>query len=64
MGYNQVADGPVVVDEVVAVDFTPVDEGTLVEMHHYGIPDDGVAAPEHGRSIDATFDYLARLVEG
>lgn len=63
VGYNQDPDGPVL-DEVLIVDFVSIPEGTLVEMHHVGIPDDGVSAAEHGRGLASTFDDLARLVEG
>ena len=62
-GYNQIEDGSPVLDEVLVVDFTDTAEGTLVDMRHVGIPDDGVSAIEHGTGLDATFDDLARLVE-
>ena len=64
VGYNQVEDGPPVLDEVILIQLTPSGDGTHVEMRHVGIPDDGMSAQEHGKGIDATFDDLARLVEG
>ena len=61
VGYNQ--KGDVVGDEVVLVTFRPVGDGTVVELRHLGIPDDGVSASEHGKALAAEFDYLAQLVE-
>jgi uncharacterized protein YndB with AHSA1/START domain len=61
VGYNQ--KGGVVGDEVMLVTFRPEDDGTVVELRHVGIPDDGVSASEHGRALAAEFDHLAQLVE-
>ncbi len=56
VGYNAPGMNPV--DEVLATDFTPADGGTLLRYAHLGIPDDGVSAPEHERSVRATLDDL------
>jgi len=61
VGYNQ--QGGVVMDEVVIVTFKDDRGGTLVELRHLGIPDDGVSAVEHGKGTAEEFDWLARLVE-
>jgi uncharacterized protein YndB with AHSA1/START domain len=62
VGYNQ--QGGVVTDEVMEVTFAADGDGTIVELRHRGIPDDGVSAVEHGKALAQEFDYLARLVEG
>lgn len=62
VGYNQ--SGDEVLDEAVVVTFEPADGGTLLVFEHVGIPNDGWSAAEHGRSVDATFNTLAKLVEG
>lgn len=51
-------------DEAAIVTFEATDTGTRVTYRHVGIPDDGVAAVEHGKAIQATLDALAALVEG
>ena len=62
VGYNQTGDE--VFDEAVIVTLEPDEAGTLLVFDHIGIPDDGVSAAEHGRSVAVTFDTLAELVEG
>lgn len=62
VGYNQ--QGVPVPDEVVVVAFRPDGEGTALDMHHMGIPDDGVSAATHEAGIAATFDILSTLLEG
>lgn len=65
VGYNQIEAGPPVLDEVLIVEFSEVDdEHTKLVVRHIGIPDDGVSAEEHGKGLDATFDFLAEVVEG
>lgn len=61
VGYNQ--QGGVVTDEVMVVTFQSDGDGSAVELRHLGLPDDGVAAVEHGKALAQEFDYLARLVE-
>lgn len=60
--YNQ--QGGVILDEVVIVMFEDDDGGTLVDLRHIGIPDDGGSAIEHGRGTVEEFEWLARLVDG
>lgn len=62
VGYNQ--RNEVVTDEVMVVDFTADGAGTLVEIRHLGIPDDGVSAIEHGRGLGEELDILADLIAG
>jgi hypothetical protein len=45
------------------VTFRTKSDGCAVELHHVGIPDDGVSAQDHGRALADEFEYLARLVE-
>ena len=61
VGYNQ--QGDLVTDEVMLVTFGTDGDGCVVELRHVGIPDDGVAAVEHGKALAEEFEYLARLVE-
>jgi uncharacterized protein YndB with AHSA1/START domain len=61
VGYNQ-SDG-VVTDEVMAVTFVADGGGTLLDVLHLGIPDDGGSAVEHGRGLAEEVETLARLVE-
>lgn len=62
VGYNQ-RDG-VVTDEVMVIGFAADGGGTLVEIRHLGIADDGVSAIEHGRGLGEELDTLAGLVAG
>ncbi len=62
VGYNQ--KGETVVDEIFVVTFSQDREGTLVEVSHLGIPDDGISAREHGRGLAQELETLAALVEG
>jgi len=62
VGYNQ--QGGAVTDEVMVVTFSADGDGTLVELCHLGIVDDGVSAVEHGKALAQEFDYLAQVVEG
>ncbi len=62
VGYNQT--GRPVPDEVVVVELTGQGGATDLRMLHMGIPDDGASAREHEAGIVATFEHLARLVEG
>ena len=62
VGYNQT--GAVVADEAFLVTFTPDGDGTIVEVEHCGIPDDGGANIEHGRGLGEELTHLAQLVEG
>ena len=62
VGYNQ--QGGIVTDEVMVVTFEADGDGTVIQLRHLGIPDDGVSAVEHGKALAHEFDYLARLVEG
>ena len=61
VGYNQTGDD--IADEVAIVSFEEHNGGTKVVYRHIGIPDDGGAAAEHGRSVDATFRDLAALLD-
>ena len=61
VGYNQT--GAPVLDEGVVVTFEPTAAGTAIELHHHGIPDDGVAAPEHEKGIQLMLECLARVIE-
>ena len=58
VGYN--APGMDPVDEVVVVDIEPDPAGSRIVYSHLGIPDDGVSAAEHQRSVHVTFDLLER----
>lgn len=58
VGYN--ADGMDPIDEVIAMQFEAHEDGSLLRYTHQGIPDDGQSAPEHERSVRATFDGLAK----
>ncbi len=58
VGYNAAGKDPV--DEVVHVEIAPDPSGSRLSYTHMGIPDDGVSAPEHERSVRATLDLLAR----
>ncbi|MCP3996142.1 MAG: hypothetical protein GY722_13945 [bacterium] len=66
VGYNQ--KGEMVPDEVFVVthssdgDETSA-ETTLLEIHHLGIPDDGVSAAGHKLGLGAELEMLAALVE-
>jgi uncharacterized protein YndB with AHSA1/START domain len=61
VGYNQ--KGNVVTDEFFDVTFAPDGKGTVVEVHHYGIPNDGVSAEGHGLGLGEELETLAALVE-
>jgi len=60
VGYNRNGKQPV--DEVMVLDFVAEGGGTLLRYRHMGIPDDGVSAPEHERSVRVTLDSLAALL--
>lgn len=61
VGYNQ--NGTIPPDELFVVTFEYAGTGTLVEIEHHGIPDDGISAPEHERGLNDELDALAGLVE-
>jgi uncharacterized protein YndB with AHSA1/START domain len=56
VGYNRGDKQPM--DEIVVVDCMPDDQGCLLKYLHMGIPDDGMSAPEHERSVRATLGFL------
>lgn len=58
VGYNAAGKDPV--DEVISVTFEADPAGTRLSYTHLGIPDDGISAPEHERSVRSTFDLLER----
>jgi uncharacterized protein YndB with AHSA1/START domain len=58
VGYN--APGMHPVDEVLVTEIDPHEGGSRLRYTHLGIPDDGVSAPEHERSVRATLDVLQR----
>jgi uncharacterized protein YndB with AHSA1/START domain len=60
VGYNR--GGNVPVDEVLVLDFLPHDDGCQLRYRHMGIPDDGVSAPEHERSVRVTLDHLEKVL--
>lgn len=60
VGYNQ--QKGVVPDEVFIVTFTPDGAGTVVEIEHRGIHENGGANIEHGRGLNEELEYLERLV--
>lgn len=62
VGYNQ--RGGVVTDEVFLVTLTPDGAGTLLQVDHLGIPDDGVSAIEHGRGLGQELETLAVVIGG
>ena len=62
VGYNEQGMNPV--DEVLAVEIEPHHEGSLLHYTHLGIPDDGVSAAEHERSVRVTLDVLAEHLGG
>ena len=62
VGYN--AKGMDPLDEAVVVEIEPHAGGTRLRYVHVGIPDDGVAAPEHERSVRACLDHLAAHLSG
>lgn len=61
VGYNQ--QDAVVADEAMMVTFTADGNGTMLEVRHLGIPDDGASAREHGRGLGEELETLAQLVE-
>lgn len=61
VGYNQ--KGGAVCDEVFVVTLTADGPGTLVEVRHLGIPDDGVSAGGHRLGLGEELEMLASLVE-
>lgn len=60
VGYNKPGMNPL--DEVSVVSFIPDAEGCLLRFLHMGIPDDGLSAPEHERSVRVTFDHLEKVL--
>ncbi len=58
VGYNAPGMNPV--DEVIAAEVEPCAEGCRLRYTHLGIPDDGVSAAEHERSVRITLDVLER----
>lgn len=60
VGYNRGDNKPV--DEVLVLDFLPHDDGCQLRYRHMGIPDDGVSAPEHERSVRVTLDHLEEVL--
>lgn len=62
VGYNAPGKNPV--DEVVVIGIEPDGDGSRFVYSHLGIPDDGVSAPEHERSMRACFDLLERHLAG
>lgn len=61
VGYNQQGTPPP--DELMVVSFEYAGSGTLIEIEHHGVPDDGVSAPGHELGLNEELDTLARLVE-
>ena len=57
VGYN--APGMHPIDEVLIAEIAPHENGCRLQYTHLGIPDDGLSAPEHERSVRATLDVLA-----
>ena len=60
VGYNSADNDPV--DEVIVVNIRPDAEGSALQYIHMGIPDDGVSATEHERSVRVTLDGLENLL--
>ncbi len=66
VGYNSGEEGfQRLRDEIAYVDFASEEDGAAcrVTLTHAGIPDDGVSAPEHERSVAVTWDLLAEVLE-
>jgi uncharacterized protein YndB with AHSA1/START domain len=61
VGYNGPGMKPL--DEVLVVSFIPDGEGSLLRYLHMGIPDDGMSAKEHERSVRVTLDGLEKLLQ-
>ena len=61
VGYNQ--KGERVADEFFVVTLREDGAGTVVEVNHYGIPNDGVSAEGHGLGLGDEMETLATLVE-
>jgi hypothetical protein len=57
VGYN---DSGKALDEVLVLDFIPDGDGCMLKYLHMGIPDDGLSAPEHEKSVRVTLDFLER----
>ena len=58
VGYNEPGMNPL--DEVIVVNIEPHGDGSALQYIHMGIPDDGVSAPEHERSVRITMDLLEK----
>ena len=58
VGYNEPGMHPI--DEVLIIEIEPHEDGCRLRYTHLGIPDDGMSAAEHERSVRATLDVLAR----
>ena len=60
VGYN--APGMSPLDEVLAITIRPDDDGAHLTYTHLGIPDDGMSAKEHERSVRVTLRDLAQIL--
>ena len=58
VGYNDGDQDPV--DEVLVAEIEAHADGCRLRYTHLGIPDDGLSAAEHERSVRVTLDVLAR----
>ena len=58
VGYNEAGMNPV--DEVLVAEIEPHADGCRLRYTHLGIPDDGMSAAEHERSVRVTLDVLAK----
>ncbi len=61
VGYNQ--KGIAVADEVLFVSIEANGDETVLEVHHVGIPNDGVSAEGHALGLGNELDTLAALLE-
>ncbi len=61
VGYNEPGQDPL--DEAYVFDLVPDGAGCRMRFSHLGIPDDGISAKEHERSMRLCFDVLARHLE-
>lgn len=60
VGYN--GEGKHPIDEVIVANITPHGDASNLQYIHMGIPDDGVSAPEHERSVRVTLDLLEKIL--